>query len=157
MVRSIKHTKSGIRFFRASSCNPRTTNVISVDRTVRSETTMLLRQDPHAVLAEVASDVLQQFLAGVRFQRDAPVVAALCPILVLMEYHDNDIFPLLRHLPPPSNTNDDVEQFLAQGGITFEAHLEHLNGDSVWTDSLFIRQRADGVCQLLHRGLNFYR
>ena len=72
-------------------------------RTVRSETTMFLQQDPHAltVLAEVASDVCQQYLAGVRFQRDAPVFAALCPILLLIEYHDNDIFPLLRHLPPP--------------------------------------------------------
>ena len=48
-------------------------------RTVRWETTLFLRQDPHAltVLAEAASDDLQQYLAGVRYQRDAPVVAAL--------------------------------------------------------------------------------
>ena len=44
-------------------------------KTVRAETTLFLRQDPHAltVLAEVASDDLQQYLAGVRYQRDAPV------------------------------------------------------------------------------------
>ena len=53
------------------------------------------------VLTEAASDDLQQYLAGVRYQRDAPVVAALCPILLFVEYHDNDIFLLLRHLTPP--------------------------------------------------------
>ena len=74
------------------------------DRKVRSETTLFLRQDPHAltVLAEVASDDLQKYLAGVRYQRDAPEVAALCPILLFVEYHDDGIFPLLRHLAPPS-------------------------------------------------------
>ena len=72
-------------------------------KTVRSETTLFLRQDPHAltVLDEVASDDLQQYLTGVRYQRDAPVVAALCPILLFMEYHDDGILPLLRHLAPP--------------------------------------------------------
>ena len=113
LVRSIKHTKSGVPFFRASSCNRRTTNITSVGRTVRSETPiMFLRQDPHAltVLAEVASDDLQQYPAGVRYQRDAPVVAALCPFLLFMEYHTDGIFLLLRHLPPRPNTNDDIEQ-----------------------------------------------
>ena len=72
-------------------------------RTVRSETSLFLRQDPYAltVLAEAASDDLQQYLAGVRYQRDAPVVAALCPILLFVEYHDDGILPLLRHLAPP--------------------------------------------------------
>ena len=101
LVRSVKHTSSGIHFFRASSCNRRITNKHHIDgRTVRSETTLFLRQDPHAltVLAEAASDDLQQYLAGVRYQRDAPVVAAFCSILLFVKYHDNDIFPLLlRH------------------------------------------------------------
>ena len=72
-------------------------------RMVRSETTLFLRQDPHAltVLAEAASDDLQQYLAGVRYQRDVPVVAALCPILHFVEYHDDGILPVLRHLAPP--------------------------------------------------------
>ena len=58
-------------------------------RMVPSETTLFLRQDPHALalLAEAASDDFQQYLTGVRYQRDAPVVAALCPILFFMEYH----------------------------------------------------------------------
>ena len=117
---------------------------------------MFLRQDSHAltVLAEVASDDLQQYSASVRYQRDAPVVAALCPFLLFMKYRDGGIFPLLRHLPPPSNMNGDIEQSPAQGGITVEGHLEQLNGDSDRSDSLSVRQRADGVCQLLHRGLN---
>ena len=74
---------------------------------VRSETALFLRQDPHAltVVAEVASDDLQKYLAGVRYQRDVPVVAALCPVLLFVEYHDDGIFPLLRHLAPPPNTN----------------------------------------------------
>ena len=96
---------------------------------------MFLRQDPHAlsVLAEAASEDLQQYLAGVRYQRDAPVVA-LCPILLFMGYHDDGLFPLLllRHLVPPPNTNDDgIEQSPAQGGITIESDLEQLNGGSV--------------------------
>ena len=71
-----------------------------------------------------------------------------------MEYHDDDIFPLLRHLVPPLNMNNDIEQSQAQGGIAVEGDLEQLNGDSVRSNSLSVRQRADGVCQLLHRGLN---
>ena len=99
---------------------------------VRSETTLFLRQDPHApaVLAEAASDDLQQYLAGVRYERDAPVVAAPCPILLFMEYHDDSIFPLLRHLAPPPNTNHDIEQSPAQGGVIVEGYLEQLNLDS---------------------------
>ena len=111
-------------------------------RTVRSETTLLLWQGPHAltVLAEAVSDDLQQYLAGVRYQRDAPVVAALCPILLFVEYHDDGIFPLLRHL-----AHDVIEQSPAQGGITVEGDLEQLNGESVRSDSLSVRQQADGV------------
>ena len=53
-----------------------------------------------------------------RYKRDAPVVAALCPILLFVEYNDDGIFLLLRHLaPPPNNTNDDIEQSPAQGGM----------------------------------------
>ena len=98
-------------------------------RTVRSETTLSLRQDPHAlaVLAEATSDDLQQHLAGVRYQRDAPVVAALCPILLFKEYHDDDILPLLRHLAHASNTNDVIEQSQAQGGIIVEGDLKYYN------------------------------
>ena len=57
---------------------------------------MFLRQDPHAltVLAEAAGDDIQQYLAGVRYQRDSIVVAALCPILIFVEYHDDGIFLL---------------------------------------------------------------
>ena len=91
-----------------------------------------------------------------RYQQDAPLVAELCPILFVVGYH-NDIFPLLLHLPPPPNRNDDVEKSPMQGGITVEVGIEQLNGDSVRSDSLSLRQRADGTCQLLHRGLNFKR
>ena len=64
------------------------------------------------------------------------------------------IFPLLWHLVPPPNTNDDSEQSPAQGGITVTGDLENLNRDSVRSDSLSVRRRADAVCQLLHRRLN---
>ena len=83
-------------------------------------------------------DVLQ-YLAGVRYQRDTSVVAALCPILLFVEYHDDGIFPLLRHHPPP-NKNDDIEKSPWQGEITVEGDLEQLIGDSVRSDSLSIRQ-----------------
>ena len=50
-------------------------------RTVQSETNVFLRQDPGAlaVLTEAASDYLQQYLAGVAYQRATPAVAALGP------------------------------------------------------------------------------
>ena len=127
---------------------------------VRSETTLFHWQDLYALalLTEAASDDLQQYLAGVRYQRNAPpVVVALRPILLFVEYHDDNIFSLLRHLSPPPNTNGEIEQFPAQGGITVEGDLEQLNGDSVRSDSLSVRQIADRAFQLLHRGLNSYR
>ena len=110
-------------------------------RTFRSETTLFLPQDPHAftVLAEAASDDLEQYLAGVRYQRDAPITVALCLILLFVEYHDDGIFPLLRHLAPPPNTNDDIEQSPVQSGITVEGDPEQLNGDSVRYDSVSVR------------------
>ena len=119
--------------------------------------TLFLQQDPHtlAVLTEVASDDLQQYLAGVRYQRHTPVAAALCPIFLFVEYHDDGIFPLLRPPPPPNTSNDDIEQSPSQGGIIVEGDiLEQLNGDSVRSDSLSVRQRVDIVCQLLHHGVN---
>ena len=127
--------------------------------TFRSETTLFLPQDPHAftVLAEAASDDLEQYLAGMRYQRDAPITVALCLILLFVEYHDDGIFPLLRHLDPPPNMNDDIEQSPVQSGITVEGDPEQLNGDSVRYDSVSVRQRADGVCQLLHHGLKAQR
>ena len=63
---------------------------------------------------------------------------------------------LLRHLAPPPNANGDHEQSPAQGGTTVGGVLEQLNGDSVRSDSLSVRERADGACQLLHRELNSY-
>ena len=67
---------------------------------VWSKTTLFRWQDPYAlvIFTEAASDDLQQYLAGMRYQLDTPVVAALCFILLLVEYHDDGIFPLLR--PP---------------------------------------------------------
>ena len=85
---------------------------------------------------------------------EMPVVATLCPILLFVKYHDVGIFPLLRHLAPPQNTNDDIEQSPAQGGITVEGDLEQLDGHSVRSDSLSVCQRAGDLCQLLHHGLN---
>ena len=71
-----------------------------------------------------------------------------------MEYHDDGLFLLLRHLAPPPNTNDDIDPSSAQGGITVEGDLEQLNRDSIRSDGLSVNQRVDDICQLLHRGLN---
>ena len=103
---------------------------------------MFLRKNPHAlpVLTEAVRNDLQEYLACVRYQRDAPVVAALCPILRFVEYFHNDgIFPLLRHRPPFLNTNDDIEQSPLQGGIVAEGDLEKLNQASVRPDSRSVR------------------
>ena len=66
---------------------------------------------------------------------DTPAAAALCPIL-LVEHLDDGVFPLLRNVSPPPNTNDDVEQSLSQGGITVEGDLEQLDGNSIRSNSL---------------------
>ena len=114
----------------------------------------MLYQDPHAlaVLTETTSGDLQQYLADVRYQRGIPIVSALSSIL-FVEYHDDGIFPLqlLRHLTPPPNTNDNIEQPpTSQVGVTVEGDLEQFNGDSVRSDSLSVRYGAEGVRQLLY-------
>ena len=43
-------------------------------------------------------------------------------------------------------TSFHFEQSPPQGGITIEGYREQLNGDSVRSDSLCVRQRADGIC-----------
>ena len=100
---------------------------------------MFFRQDLHtlAVVTEAASDDLQQYLAGVRHQRDTSVVAALCPIL-LVEHLDDVVVPLLRDVSPPPNANDDIEQSLSQGGTTVEGDLELLDGKSIRSNSLSV-------------------
>ena len=130
----------------------------------RYEATMLPSKDHHvlAVLADAASDDLQQYLAGVHYQRHTLVVVTLFPILLFVEYHDDGIFLLIRHPPPPPTTNDDIEQSPARGGTTIEVGFEQLNGDSIRStavpiDSRSVRQQADGACQLLQRGLNSQR
>ena len=96
------------------------------------------------------------YLVGVRYQRDIPVVTAFRPILLPVEYHDViGIFPLLRHLLPPlSNKDDGIEQFPSQCDIPFECELTQLTVDSVRSDSVSVRKRANDICQLLHCGLN---
>ena len=43
-----------------------------------------------------------------------------------MEYHDDDIFPLLRHLSPsPPNKNDDIEQSPARAGSPLRVVLSN--------------------------------
>ena len=142
LVRSLKHTPE---YLLRSSFLPcqllKSTNHEHHigGRTVPSETT-LFRQETHAhaLLSEAVSDYIQQYLTGVRYKRDASVVAALCPILLFVEYNDDGIFSLLR--PPPSaNTDDDIQQSPSQGGVIVELDLEQLNGDSVRSESLSIR------------------
>ena len=67
-----------------------------------------------------------------------------------MKYHNDGIFPLLRHLAPPSDTNGDIEQSLAQDGIAVGGDLEQLNRDSARADSLSVKQRVDGACHLCY-------
>ena len=120
LVRSIKHTYSGIHFFHASSCNRRITNIISVvERFGRNPLCSSGRIPPSSqYLLGRRAMMLHQYLSGVSYRRDAPVVSVLYPILRFVDHHDNGIFPLLRHLVSPPNTNDDIEHSSAQGGIT---------------------------------------
>ena len=56
--------------------------------------------------------------------------------------------------PPPNTNNGDFEQSSAQGGITVEGDIGQLYGDSVLSNRLCVRQRADNTCQLLRLRLN---
>lgn len=57
-------------------------------------------------------------------QQNTLVVAALCPISLLME-HLSGIFLPLRELSPFSN-NGDYGQYLAKGGTTVDGDLKQL-------------------------------
>ena len=99
-----------------------------------------------AVVTEAASNDLQQYLAGVHHQRDTPVVAARCPIFLLVEHLGGCGFPLLRNVSPRPNADDDVEQSLSQGGITVEGDLEQIDGNSIRSNSLsFAKERMGSV------------
>ena len=64
-----------------------------------------------------------------------------------MEYHDDGLFPTAAAPPPPHpNTNDDIEQSPAQGGIVVEGDLEQLNRDSVQYDSLSVLIAFSKAC-----------
>ena len=86
----------------------------------------------------MASDDIQQYLAGVCHQRDTPVVAALCPILLLVEHVDDGVCPLLWNVSPPLNANDDLEQSLSQGGFAVKGDPEQLHGNSIRSNSLSV-------------------
>ena len=102
LVRSIKHTYSGIRFFRASSCNRRITNIISVvERFGRKPLCFSGRIPTRSQYSLRQRAMIFSSILPACYQRDAPVVAVLCPILLFVEYHEDGIFPLLRHLAPP--------------------------------------------------------
>ena len=137
LVRSMKHTYSGIYFFHTSSCNRRTTNIISVVEVVRLKTTLFLRQDSHAlaVVAEATSDDLQQYLAGEHYQRDAPVVAALCPILFLWSTMMMAYFHYCGTTPP------------LHIRTTISSSLPRRAGSPLRVILNSFRQRADGVGQ----------
>ena len=70
-------------------------------RPLRSEAAVLLWSDvfPFAVVAEVMGDYLEEDLASVRHERDASIVTALRPILLLAQHDVRGIFPLLRYAP----------------------------------------------------------
>ena len=97
LVRSIKYTYSGICFFRANFCSLRTTNIIStVERfgwepLCSSGRIPTRSQYPLRRRARIFSSILPACATS----KIPLVVAALCPILIFVEYHDDSIFPLL--------------------------------------------------------------
>ena len=126
LVRSIKHRYSGHRFFRANSCSRRITKIISMVERFGRKLLCSFGRIPtcsqHSLRPRAM--IFSTSLAGVRYQRVTPVVATLCPILLFVEYHDDGIFPLVRHLSPPSNTNDDIEQSSTQDGIADQVDFQ---------------------------------
>ena len=115
LVRSIKHTHSGILFFRASSSNRRITNIISVVQRfgrkplcssgripTRSQYSLRRR-------AMIFSSILPACATSEMPLRQLHSCRTLSDPSFCGVYHDDGIFPLLRHLAPPPNTNDDIE------------------------------------------------
>ena len=100
-------------FFRASSCNRRITNIISVVERVGRKpfcsSGRILARSSLRWRAMIFSSISPACAT------DASVVAALCPVLLFIEYHDDGTISLLRHLASPPNTNDDIEPSPAQG------------------------------------------
>ena len=83
---------------------------------------MFLGKNP-SFLAEVAKSVGHDFkekLASMRHQKEAPVVATLGPIFLLVLNFDGCVFPLLRHFPRHPHSHDDAveceQDFVGTGG-----------------------------------------
>ena len=122
----------GIRFFSVNSCSRRITNItLWVERfgwkplyssgmiPTRSQYSLRRRTRIFSsILPACATSAMLFSLPHSPY-----------PIPLFVEYRNDDIFPLLQHLHPPSNTNDDTEQSPSQGRIT-------INGDTA----------ADGIC-----------
>ena len=64
------------------------------------------------MLAEAIGDYLEENLASVYHERDASIVTALSPLLLLVQHYDRSIFPLLWHAPAlPYGDRNGVELF----------------------------------------------
>ena len=72
-----------------------------------------------AVVAQARGDELEQDFPGVRHEGDASVVAALRRILLLEQYLDGGVLPLLRYLSRPPHV-DDVVELLEEGSVPVE-------------------------------------
>ena len=80
----------------------------------------------------------KQYLAGLCYQRDTPIVAALCPILLFVEYHDDGIF-LHCCRPPPlqiQTTMISSRFYRRRDHHSLSVTLNQLDGDFARSDSL---------------------
>ena len=156
LVRSIRHTYSGIRFFRASSCNRRITNIMSVverfGRKPLCSSGRIPTRSQYSMRrqAMIFSSILLACATSempLQLPHSVQSFGSWSTMMMASFHYCGTSSPLQIRTTISSKSP-------AQGEITVEGDLEKLNRDSVWSDSLSIRQRADGVCQLLHRGLN---
>ena len=115
LVRSTKHTHNGICFFRAQSCSRRIINIILVVK--RFGRKPLCSSGRISTRAQYSLRRLAKtfsiMLSACTTSEMPFIVAAICPVLLLVEYHDDGTFPpLLRHLPPPSKYKSTISSSL---------------------------------------------
>ena len=153
LVRSIKQTYNVICFFRANSCSRRMTNIISVverfgrkplcssDR-IPTRSQYLLRRRAMifgSILPACATSEMPLYLPH------SARSFFLWSTMMMASFHCCGTSPPLQIQTTTSSS------LWRRAGPLLRVIL---NSSSIRSDNLSVRQRADGACQLLHRGLN---
>ena len=89
---------------------------------MRAEPALLLRQQAfnHTEAVESHSDYLEEYLARVRNELDTAIVAAVPPIILLVQHFEHGVAPPLRHLPIAPHPRGHPVKLLEQDRVVVQ-------------------------------------